>query len=245
MQYSCGRIRPYRWTTTNCDDWRMGAVLKTSDRAAFQQLARDELAGLYSLARRLGGRDAEDLVQEALLRACRSFASLRDRQAGGGWLRVILTNVWRDRLRKESREPTEVSLDDAEGFSLYRTLVEEDPFPYSDTLHLDFLGGFCEDDIHTVLQRLPARYRAPLVLRYMEGFPTKQIAGVLELPLGTVLSQLHGVASCSSGRCGTTRRVGRAQHNGRRTEGMCHGTGDQLWRCRRAPVGLPRPRAGR
>src|SRR4029453_9537991 len=72
-----------------------------------------------------------------------------------------------------------------------RTLVDEDPFPYSDTLHLDFLGGFSEDDIRTVLQRLPARYRAPLVLRYMEGFPTKQIARLLELPLGTVLSQLH------------------------------------------------------
>jgi len=90
-----------------------------------------------------------------------------------------------------SREPAEVSLDDVEGFSLYRTLVDEDPFPYSDTLHLDFLGGFSEDDIHTVLLRLPTRYRAPLVLRYVEGFPTKQIARSLELPLGTVLSQLH------------------------------------------------------
>jgi RNA polymerase sigma-70 factor (ECF subfamily) len=154
--------------------------------------AENELAGLYALARRLAGRgDAEDLVQEALLRACRSFGSLRDAQAGGQWLRVILTNVWRDRVRKGSREPAEVSLDDVECFSLYRTLVDEDPFPYSDTLHLDFLGGFSEDDIHTVLQRLPARYRAPLVLRYIEGFPTKQIARSLELPLGTVLSQLH------------------------------------------------------
>jgi RNA polymerase sigma-70 factor (ECF subfamily) len=166
-------------------------VLDTRDRAAFQQLARDELAGLYALARRLTGQDAEDLVQEALLRACRSFASLRDRQAGGKWLRVILTNVWRDRLRKDSREPTEVPLEDAECFSLYRTLVEEDPLPYSDTLHLDFLGSFSEDDIHTVLQRMTPLYRAPLALRYIEGFPTKQIARLLELPLGTVLSQLH------------------------------------------------------
>ena len=166
-------------------------MLHTSDRAAFQQLARDELAGLYALARRLTGRDVEDLVQEALLRACRSFSSLRDRQAGGQWLWVILTNVWRDRLRKEDREPTEVSLDDVEGFSLYRTLVEEDPFPYSDTLHLSFLGSFSEADVQTVLQRLPPLYRAPLVLRYVEGFLTKQIARLLALPLGTVLSQLH------------------------------------------------------
>ena len=137
------------------------------------------------------GVDGSDLVQEALLRACRSFASLRDRRAGGQWLRVILTNVWRDWLRKDSREPTEVPLDEIEGFSLYRTLVNEDPFPYSDTLHLDFLGGFSESDVHTVLQRMPPLYRAPLVLRYMEGFPTKQIARLLELPIGTVLSQLH------------------------------------------------------
>ncbi|MGH9136576.1 MAG: RNA polymerase sigma factor [Acidimicrobiales bacterium] len=162
-----------------------------SDRAAFQQLARDERAGLYALARRLAGQDAEDLVQEALLRACRSFGSLRDQQAGGQWLRVILTNVWRDRLRKDAREPAEVSIDDVECFSLYRTLVDEDPFPYSDTLHLDFLGSFSDDDVHSVLQRLPSRYRAPLVLRYVEGFPTKQIARMLELPIGTVLSQLH------------------------------------------------------
>jgi RNA polymerase sigma-70 factor, ECF subfamily len=165
-------------------------VLQTADRAAFEHLARRELGGLYALARRLAGRDAEDLVQEALLRACRSFGSLRDRQAGGQWLRVILTNVWRDRVRKEAREPTEVGLDDIECFSLHRTLVEEDPFPYSDALHLDFLGVFSEDDVHAVLQRIQPRYRAPLVLRYVEGFPTKQIARMLELPLGTVLSQL-------------------------------------------------------
>lgn len=168
-----------------------GPVLQRADRAAFEQLARREVGGLYALARRLAGRDAEDLVQEALLRACRSFGSLRDPQAGGQWLRVILTNVWRDRVRKEAREPTEVGLEGIECFSLYRTLVEEDPFPYSDTLHLDFLGVFSEDDVHTVLERLAPRYRAPLVLRYVEGFPTKQIARMLELPLGTVLSQLH------------------------------------------------------
>jgi RNA polymerase sigma-70 factor, ECF subfamily len=149
-------------------------VLQTADRAAFEHLARCELGGLY-----------------ALLRACRSFGSLRDRQAGGQWLRVILTNVWRDRVRKEAREPTEVGLEDIECFSLYRTLVEEDPFPYSDALHLDFLGVFSEDDVHALLLRIQPRYRAPLVLRYVEGLPTKQIARMLELPLGTVLSQLH------------------------------------------------------
>ena len=167
------------------------AMSATRERAAFQAVARAELPGLYALARRLCRDDAEDLVQECLMRAYRSFASLRDRNAAGGWMRVILANVWRDRVRRESRSPREVPLDDAEDFSLYRTLVVEDPFPYSDSLHLDFLGAFCDDDVHAVLDRLPPLYRAPLVLRYVEGLPTKQIARALELPLGTVLSQLH------------------------------------------------------
>ncbi|CAL9440281.1 ECF RNA polymerase sigma factor SigR [Actinosynnema sp. ALI-1.44] len=163
----------------------------TRDRAAFERLARAELPGLYALARRLCRDEAEDLVQECLLRAFRAFGSLRDDDAGGGWLRAILTNVWRDRVRADLRSPRETPVGDVEDFSLYRTLVEEDPFPYSDCLHHDFLAAFDADDVHAVLDRLPDRYRAPLVLRYVEGVPTKSIARLLGLPLGTVLSQLH------------------------------------------------------
>ena len=166
-------------------------VLDTTNRAALQQLARDELPGLYALARRLAGPDAEDLVQEALVRACRSFDSLADLQAGPRWLRVILTNVWRDRLRASGRRPHELFVEEEEHFSLYATLVEEDPLPYSDRLHVDFLGAFSERDVHLVLQRLPDHQRTPLVLRYVEGFDTGEIADMLDLPLGTVLSQLH------------------------------------------------------
>lgn len=166
-------------------------VLDTRNRTALQQLAREQLPGLYSLAWHLAGTEAEDLVQEALVRACRSFDSLEDLQAGPRWLRVILTNVWRDRLRATRRRPEELFVDDEERFSLYATLVEEDPLPYSDRLHVDFLGAFSEHDVHLVLHRLPAHERTPLVLRYLEGFDTNAIAGMLELPLGTVLSQLH------------------------------------------------------
>jgi RNA polymerase sigma-70 factor, ECF subfamily len=166
-------------------------VLRTHDRAMLQRLARQELPGLYALARHLDASDPEDLVQETLLRACRSFGSLRDRRAGGRWLRVILTNVWRDRLRKGDREPEEVLVDETAPFSLFRRLADEDPSPYSDTLHVDFLGAFSEVDVHEVLRRLPSRYRIPLVLRYVEGFSATETAEILELPPGTVFSQLH------------------------------------------------------
>lgn len=169
---------------------------ETMERTSLQALARAELPGLYALARQLtrSASAAEDLVQDALLRACRSFHALRDVQAGPKWLRVILLNVWRDQLRERERRPDEVPVDPAPGpdeFSLYRTLADEDPFPWSDTLHVDFLGAFSTVDVHLVLQRLPERYRIPLLLRYVEGFDAGEIAELLDLPAGTVYSHLY------------------------------------------------------
>jgi len=165
--------------------------VEAAEREAFEVLARQSLPRLYSLARRLGGEDAEDLVQECLLKAYRSFGSLQERVAGPKWLQSILVNTFRDRLRKAARTVQEVGVDDVDDFSLYRTIAEEDPLPYSDTLHLDFLQSFGREDVREVLLRLPTIYRAPLVLRYIDGYATKEIARMLELPIGTVLAQLH------------------------------------------------------
>jgi len=154
-------------------------------------MATQAIPGLYALARRLTDQSPEDLVQECLLRAFRAYGELADDAAGPAWLRRILVNAFRDRLRKEMRSVEEVPVEDVDEFSLYRTLAEEDPFPYSDTLHLDFLRAFGREDVRAVLLRLPVRYRAPLVLRYIEGFSTKEIARLLDEPLGTVLAQLH------------------------------------------------------
>lgn len=167
--------------------------IATRDRTkeAYQELVRQELPGLYSLARRLVRDGAEDLVQEALLQGYRAFGSLKEQAAGGRWLKTILVNVFRDQLRKRARSVDELAVGDLEDFSLYRTLIEVDPLPYSDSLHTDFLGAFGPHDLREVLLRLPEIYRAPLVLRYMDGFATKEIARLLDAPLGTILARLH------------------------------------------------------
>jgi len=169
------------------------SAIGTRDRTkeAYQELVRSELPGLYSLARRLVRDGAEDLVQDTLLQGYRSFGTLKEGAAGGRWLKTILVNVFRDQLRKRSRSVQELAVGDLEDFSLYRTLIEEDPLPYSDSLHTDFLGAFGNEDLHEVLMRLPEIYRAPLVLRYMDGFSTKEIARLLDAPLGTILARLH------------------------------------------------------
>jgi len=125
------------------------------------------------------------------MRAYRSFDSLEDPQAGLAWMQRILVNVYRDGLRKDARTVQEVPVEEIDEFSLYRTLADEDPLPYSDSLHVDFLHSFGRDDVHEVLMRLPEIYRASLVLRYMQGFATKEIAKLLDAPLGTVLARLH------------------------------------------------------
>jgi RNA polymerase sigma-70 factor (ECF subfamily) len=166
-------------------------VIEDETKEAFQAFAKAQLPALYSLARRLVGEEAEDIVQETLMRAYRAFAGLNDERAGGAWLKSILVNVFRDTLRRKARSVDEVSVEDLEDFSLYRRLIEADPFPYSDTLHLDFLRSFDAEDVRAVLMAVPEIYRAPLVLHHMDGFTTKEIARLLDVPIGTVLARLH------------------------------------------------------
>ena len=172
--------------------WRGDVKLQQDKKEVFTSVCRDQLGRLYAIARRLvGPESAEDLTQETLLRAYRSFDALRSPELASGWLRTILINVYRDRLRGAQREVEEVHSDDIESFSLYRVIADEDPFPYSDTLHLDFLKSFSREDVRDVLWRLPEIYRAPLVLVYMEGYATKEVAKLMQAPLGTILARLH------------------------------------------------------
>jgi RNA polymerase sigma-70 factor (ECF subfamily) len=180
-----------------CNKDMAESVFQRDERAraarseAFRRLASNELPRLYSLARRLVGEDAEDAVQDALLKAFRALDRLEHTAAGPAWLTSILVNTCRDRLRARMRRPQEVDLDELEEFSLYRKIADEDPFPYSDSLHLDFLEQFGAEDVRAVLASLPDLYRIPLVLTYMEGFATKEVAAMLDAPLGTVLARLH------------------------------------------------------
>jgi RNA polymerase sigma-70 factor (ECF subfamily) len=167
------------------------APVGEAERSGFARVAREQLPWLYSLARRLVGDGAEDAVQECLIKAYRGFPNLRDEQAAPAWFRQILLNCVRDRYRRESALPREEPVDPRPDYSLYRKLADEDPWPYSDSIHLDFLHSFENDDVWRVLDLLDPRYRVPLVLVHMEGFSTHQVARMFGVPQGTVLSWLH------------------------------------------------------
>jgi RNA polymerase sigma-70 factor (ECF subfamily) len=167
------------------------------DRLPFADFARVHLDRLYGFCVRLcdGKQDAEDLVQETLIRAMRAYEDLGDPARARSWLFTIATNTWRDLGRARGREVATVALDTLDGqdedFSLFRTIAIEDPFPYSDEVHLDFLRLFRDDDVRAVFASINPVFRLPLILTVVHGFSCKEAAAVLGVPLGTLLSRLY------------------------------------------------------
>jgi RNA polymerase sigma-70 factor (ECF subfamily) len=156
----------------------------------FAEVVRPHIDYLYALGVRLTGNHtvAEDLVQDALLRAFRGFAGLRNRERPRLWLTRVLTTAFYDRLRNTHEHDT-VTVD--EEFDLFDTIVIEDPFPYSDRVHLDFLELFDDVKVIEVLQRVHPSHRTALILAYVYGFKAREIAEISGAPLNTVLSWLH------------------------------------------------------
>lgn len=176
---------------------RLTLPLEESERPPFADLVREHLHHLYGFCIRVTNHpsDAEDLVQETLLRAMRSYDGLREPARAKGWLFAIATNAWRDLSRARGREVRTVPIDgldpDGDEFSLFQTIAIEDPFPYSDELHLDFLRLFRDEDVAAVFGSITPAFRLPLILTVVHGFSCKEAARILEVPLGTLLSRLH------------------------------------------------------
>jgi RNA polymerase sigma-70 factor, ECF subfamily len=168
-------------------------------RPTFADAVAPYLDRLYGYCVRLVANpaDAEDLLQDTLIRAMRGYDDLRDVQRTKGWLFAIATNCSRDQARARGREVTTTVLEDADeaatddDFSLFDTVAVEDPFPYSDELHLDFLRLFRDEDVRAILASLGPTFGAPLVLTVVHGFSCKEAAAILGIPLGTCLSRLY------------------------------------------------------
>jgi RNA polymerase sigma-70 factor (ECF subfamily) len=163
------------------------------DRRGFEERALPHLRGLYGLALRLTGdaSAAEDLVQETYLKGLQAFVTLRDPDRVRPWLFQILSRLVTDRHRASGREVPLETPEDLDRFSLYDRIADEDPLPYSDRLHEDFLAQFRDEDVRRALVRIPEAYRVPLVLVYVEGLSYRELADFLGCPIGTVMSRLH------------------------------------------------------
>jgi RNA polymerase sigma-70 factor (ECF subfamily) len=151
------------------------------------------LKPLFRFAVRLTANPAaaEDLVQETYLRALQSFGTVRDQGSVRPWLFRILSRLVIDRHRAYGREVPLEGSEDLDRFSLYDRIADEDPLPYSDNLHADFLAQFRDEDVRRALLGLPESFRIPLVLLHAEEMSYRDIAEVIGCPIGTVMSRLH------------------------------------------------------
>jgi RNA polymerase sigma-70 factor (ECF subfamily) len=159
-------------------------------RASFEQEALPLLPGLYRAALRLtrNPADAEDLVQEAYLRAYRGFHQFEPGTNLKAWLYRILTNQFINTYRKKQREPQTVPDEDVEDWYLYNRLAREAPDSSAEAVVLESMP---DEDVTAALEALPEQYRAAVLLADVEGFSYKEIADILEIPMGTVMSRLH------------------------------------------------------
>jgi RNA polymerase sigma-70 factor (ECF subfamily) len=164
-----------------------------ADQATFTASAMEYMPSLYSAALRMtrNPADAEDLVQETYLRAYRGFGSFQEGTNLKAWLYRILTNTFINRYRAAQRRPDETDLDEVEDFYLYRRLGGLEGARASRSAEDELLDVLTEDEVREAVESLPEQFRLAVLLADVEGFSYKEIAEILDVPIGTVMSRLH------------------------------------------------------
>jgi RNA polymerase sigma-70 factor (ECF subfamily) len=162
-----------------------------ADRAWFEHAVLGILPELLGTASRLARNreDAEDLAAEAITRAWLHRASLRDRERFAAWIHRILTNLFLSRRRAEASRPEAASLEEAVDFSLFDRLHQ--PFLlWWGTPEQEFLDRLLRDDLIRAIEALPEHFRIVVILADVQSLSYGEIAGFLEVPVGTVRSRL-------------------------------------------------------
>ena len=164
-----------------------------ADQANFERDAMQFAPQLYSAAMRMtrNPADAEDLVQETFLKAYRAYHTFEEGTNLKAWLYRILTNTYINKYRKDSRRPSEVDLGAVEDLYLYRNIGSEESAEAARSTEERVLEGLVESDIKEAVEDLPENFRLPVLLADLAGFSYKEIADILDIPIGTVMSRLH------------------------------------------------------
>ena len=162
-----------------------------ADQATFAEQAVEFMPALFAAAMRMthNRADAEDLVQEVYLRAYRGFNGFEQGTNLKAWLFRILTNTFINTYRAKQRRPQESELGDLEDLYMYKRIASINPASRSAEDQLFDL--FTDDEVKAALEALPDNFRLPVLLADVQDFSYKEIAEILDIPIGTVMSRLH------------------------------------------------------
>jgi RNA polymerase sigma-70 factor (ECF subfamily) len=167
-------------------------VLTDEDKERFTRETAPLLDPLYGAALRMtrNPADAEDLLQETMLRAYRAFDRFEPGTNLKAWLFRILTNAYINTYRKKQREPIKVSADELGDFDLYQEVKDHDS-QFGRSPESLVLDSILDADIIEALDDLPEQFRLAVLLSDLEGFSYAEIAEIMDVPMGTVMSRLH------------------------------------------------------
>jgi RNA polymerase sigma-70 factor (ECF subfamily) len=155
----------------------------------FEEEIIPHLDAMYNFALRLTSEpnDAEDLVQDTIVKAYRFFSSYEQGTNAKAWLFRILKNSYINNYRKQSKQPSQVDYDEVATF--YETIRAG----RTDTSDLEnqMFRQLIDDDISNALEKLPEDFRTVVLLCDVESFTYEEISNMLDVPIGTIRSRLH------------------------------------------------------
>lgn len=170
-------------------DTRLAKLARGGDRAAFAELVELYKEKIYHLAYRMlqNRHEAEEIVQETFLRVYTNLDRYDEEQKFSTWIYRIGTNLCIDRLRKRKvNYSLDAEMGDGEGTDWYSTLPSREETPDQQVLLSE-----TQSQIRQSIETLPEKYRAVVILRYLQDLSLQEISEVLSMPVTTIKTRLH------------------------------------------------------